>query len=315
MSRIFDDIVQTVGGSPLVKVGKLTGGAATVLAKMECFNPLASVKDRIGKSMIEAGEREGSIGPGTTIVEPTSGNTGIALAFVCAQRGYKCVLTMPESMSLERRKILLGLGAKLELTPAAEGMPGAIRKAEELVGTIAGSFMPQQFKNPENPQVHRQTTAPEIWEDTDGAVDIFIAGVGTGGTITGVGEVFKERKPGVQIIAVEPSQSPVLTQKLSGKNLKPGPHKIQGIGAGFIPDVLNLEVIDEVLTVDEQDAIKMAQRASVEEGLFVGISSGAALQAAAVVAARPENAGKTIVAIMPSFAERYLSSVLFEGIG
>ena len=315
MSRIFDDIVQTVGGSPLVKVGKLTGGAATVLAKMECFNPLASVKDRIGKSMIEAGEREGSIGPGTTIVEPTSGNTGIALAFVCAQRGYKCVLTMPESMSLERRKILLGLGAKLELTPAAEGMPGAIRKAEELVGTIGVSFMPQQFKNPANPQVHRQTTAPEIWDDTDGAVDIFIAGVGTGGTITGVGEVLKERKPGVQIIAVEPSQSPVLTQKLSGKDLKPGPHKIQGIGAGFIPDVLNLEVIDEVLTVDEKDAIKMARRAAVEEGLFVGISSGAALQAAAVMAQRPENAGKTIVAIMPSFAERYLSSVLFEGIG
>ena len=315
MSRIFEDIVQTVGGSPLVKICKLAGEKATVLAKMESFNPLASVKDRIGKSMIEAAEREGSIGPGTTIVEPTSGNTGIALAFVCAQRGYKCVLTMPESMSLERRKILLGLGAKLELTPATEGMPGAIRKAEELVGTIMGSFMPQQFKNPANPQVHRQTTAPEIWDDTDGAVDIFIAGVGTGGTITGVGEVLKERKPGVQIIAVEPSQSPVLTQKLSGQDLKPGPHKIQGIGAGFIPDVLNLEVIDEVLTVDEKDAIKMARRAAVEEGLFVGISSGAALQAAAVMAQRPENAGKTIVAIMPSFAERYLSSVLFEGIG
>ena len=222
---------------------------------------------------------------------------------------------MPESMSLERRKILLGLGAKLELTPATEGMPGAIRKAEEMVGTIAGSFMPQQFNNPANPQVHRQTTAPEIWDDTEGAVDIFIAGVGTGGTITGVGEVLKERKPDVQIIAVEPLQSPVLTQKLSGQDLKPGPHKIQGIGAGFIPDVLNLEVIDEVLTVDEKDAIKMARRAAVEEGLFVGISSGAALQAAAVVAARAENAGKTIVAIMPSFAERYLSSVLFEGIG
>ncbi|MBN2374784.1 MAG: cysteine synthase A [Sedimentisphaerales bacterium] len=315
MSRIFDDIVQTVGGSPLVKVGKLIGGAAVVLAKMECFNPLASVKDRIGKSMIEAGEREGKIGPGTTIVESTSGNTGIALAFVCAQRGYKCVLTMPESMSLERRKILLGLGAKLELTPAAEGMLGAISRAEELVGTIAGSFMPQQFKNPANPQVHRQSTAPEIWDDTDGAVDIFIAGVGTGGTITGVGEELKKRKPGVQIIAVEPLQSPVLTQKLSGKDLKPGPHKIQGIGAGFIPEVLNLEIIDEVLMVDEKDAIKMARRAAVEEGLFVGISSGAALQAAAVMAQRSENADKTIVAIMPSFAERYLSSVLFEGIG
>jgi cysteine synthase A len=312
MARIYEDITRTIGNTPLVKVRKLIRSQAVVLAKMESFNPMASVKDRIGLAMIEAAERDGLVGPGTTIVEPTSGNTGIALAFVCAARGYRCVLTMPESMSIERRKVLLAMGARLVLTPAERGMPGAIERARELLAETPGGFMPQQFQNPANPEVHRSTTAEEIWRDTDGAVDALIAGVGTGGTITGCGETLKRRKPGVQVVAVEPLQSPVLTQRRAGRELQPGPHKIQGIGAGFIPDVLNLDVIDEVVTVDQDDAMNMARRAAVEEGLFVGISSGAALAAAAVVAGRAENAGKTLVVIIPSFGERYLSSPLFD---
>jgi len=312
MSRIYEDVTQTVGGTPLVRVRKLIDSKAEVLAKLEARNPMASVKDRIGLAMIEAAERDGKIAPGATIIEPTSGNTGIALAFVCAAKGYKCILTMPESMSFERRKVLLALGAELVLTPAEGGMPGAITKAEELLADTPGAFMPQQFNNPANPEIHRRTTAEEIWNDTDGEVDVFIAGVGTGGTVTGVSEALKARKAGVKIVAIEPVQSPVITQTRSGEPVRPGPHKIQGIGAGFVPNVLNLDAIDEVLRVDQADAIAMARRAAREEGLFVGISSGAALVAAGEVAARPESAGKTIVVILPDFGERYLSSVLFE---
>ena len=312
MGRIYDDISQTIGNTPLVKIHKLIQSAAIVLGKIEGFNPMASVKDRIGRSMIDAAEKDGALEPGMTVIEPTSGNTGIALAFVCAARGYKCILTMPESMSLERRKVLRALGAEVVLTAAADGMPGAISKAYELQDEIEGSFMPQQFKNPANPEVHRLTTAEEIWNDTDGQVDIVVAGVGTGGTITGVAEALKSRKADVRAIAVEPSQSPVLTQSREGRDLAPGPHKIQGIGAGFVPDVMNLDVVDEVVQVDQQDAIDWARRAATEEGLFVGISSGAALAAAGVVASRPASAGKTIVAILPDFGERYLSSPLFE---
>ncbi len=315
MARIYDDITGTIGNTPLVRICRLIRSEATVLVKMESFNPMASVKDRIGLAMIDAAEREGKIGPGATIIEPTSGNTGIALAFVCAARGYKCVLTMPESMSIERRKVLRALGAELVLTPAAGGMPGAIRKAEELLAGRPGAFMPQQFTNPANPAIHRKTTAEEIWNDTDGQVDIIVAGVGTGGTITGVAEALKSRKPDLQAVAVEPLQSPVLLQTRAGEELAPGPHKIQGIGAGFVPDVLELEIVDEVIAVDQDEAMDFARRAAREEGLFVGISSGAALQAASVVAARPENAGKTIVAILPSFGERYLSSPLFADLG
>jgi cysteine synthase A len=264
--------------------------------------------------MIEAAERDGHLKPGTTLVEPTSGNTGIALAFVCAVRGYRCVLTMPESMSIERRKVLKAMGAEVVLTPAAEGMPGAIRKAEELLQEIPDSFMPQQFNNPANPEVHRRTTAQEIWNDTDGQVDILVAGVGTGGTLTGVAEALKQRKPGFRAVAVEPVQSPILTQTRTGEKLQPGSHKIQGIGAGFVPGVLNLDLIDEVIAVDHDDALEWARRAAREEGLFVGISSGAALKAASIVAERAENAGKTIVVIIPSFGERYLSSPLFDHI-
>jgi cysteine synthase A len=300
MARIYEDITQTIGNTPLVKIQKLIQSEAIVLAK------------RIGLSMIEAAERDAKISPGATIIEPTSGNTGIALAFVCAARGYKCILTMPESMSIERRKVLLAMGAEVVLTPAEEGMPGAIQRAEELLAETPNAFVPQQFTNPANPRIHRETTAEEIWRDTDGNVDIFIAGVGTGGTITGCGEVFKERKADVQVIAVEPVQSPVMTQRLAGEDLQPGAHKIQGIGAGFLPEVLDFDVIDEVITVDQDEAMDMARRAAVDEGLFVGISSGAALCAAAAVAARPENAGKTIVVIIPSFGERYLSSPLFS---
>ena len=310
MANIFKDITTVVGGTPLVRINKLIQGA-TVLAKLESRNPLASVKDRIGVSMIEAAERDGKIKPGAVIVEPTSGNTGIALAFVCAVRGYRLLLTMPESMSLERRKVLKALGAELVLTPAAEGMKGAIGKAAEIVEAEKGAFMPQQFENPANPEVHRKTTAEEIWRDTDGKADILVSGVGTGGTITGVAEVIKSRKPGFQAIAVEPVQSPVLTQAKAGQEIKPGPHKIQGIGAGFVPKVLNLNVVDEVVTVDQAEAIEWARRAADKEGLFVGISSGAALRAADVVASRPENKDKVIVVIIPSFGERYLSSVLF----
>ncbi len=312
MSRIYDDITETIGKTPLVKIRKIITSQAIVLAKLEGFNPMCSVKDRIGLSMIDVGEGDGKIGPGTTIIEPTSGNTGIALAFVCAARGYKCILTMPESMSIERRKIIQAMGAQVVLTPADKGMPGAIEKAEELVADSPGSFMPQQFDNPANPEVHRRTTAEEIRNDTDGQVDIVVSGEGTGGTITGIAQVIKKRKPGFQAIAVEPVQSPVLSQTRAKKELAPGPHKIQGIGAGFVPQVLDLELVDEILQVDEDQAIDWANRAAKEEGLFVGISSGAALKAADVVVARPESAGKTIVVILPDFGERYLSSPLFD---
>ncbi len=310
MTSIYGDITEAVGNTPLVRINKLIQGAV-VLAKLESRNPLASVKDRIGVAMIDAAEREGKIKPGAMVIEPTSGNTGIALAFVCAVRGYQLLLTMPDSMSLERRKVLKALGAKLVLTPAAEGMKGAIKKATEIAENETGAFIPQQFENPANPEVHRRTTAEEIWRDTDGKVDILISGVGTGGTITGVAEVIKSRKPSFKAIAVEPTQSPVLTQTLAGQEVKPGPHKIQGIGAGFVPKVLNLKVVDEVVTVDQAEAIEWARRAADREGLFVGISSGAALRAADIVASRPENKDKVIVVIIPSFGERYLSSVLF----
>jgi cysteine synthase A len=309
--RIYDDITQTIGHTPLVRVRKLVPSGATVLAKLESFNPMASVKDRIGLAMIETAERAGTLRKGAKIIEPTSGNTGIALAMVCAAKGYQCVLTMPESMSIERRKVLRALGAELVLTPAEKGMAGAIEKAEELLATTDGAFMPQQFDNPANPEVHRKTTAEELWEDTDGTVDIFIAGVGTGGTLTGVGSALKKKNPEVKVIALEPASSPVISQMRDSQTLQPGPHKIQGIGAGFIPQVLDTKLIDEVITVEDDDAIATARRAATEEGLFVGISSGAALWAAAAVAGRTENAGKTLVTVLPSFGERYLSSVLF----
>jgi cysteine synthase A len=315
--RLFDDITKTVGNTPLVRIRSLFAAfapEANVLAKLESFNPLASVKDRIAVAMIDAAEHDGHLTPGQPcrVIEPTSGNTGIALAMVCAARGYSCVLTMPESMSIERRKVLLALGAQLVLTPKEEGMVGAIEKAEQLVADEPGAFMPQQFNNPANPAIHRATTAQEIWNDTDGTVDIVIAGVGTGGTITGIAEGLKEKNPAIQIVAVEPAGSPVLTQTRAGEALTPGAHAIQGIGAGFVPNVLNLDIIDEILVVDENDAIDLARRAATEEGLFVGISSGAALLAASILATRPENKGKCIVAILPSFGERYLSSILFK---
>jgi cysteine synthase A len=276
---------------------------------------MASVKDRIGLAMIEAAERAGKLTPGeSTIIEPTSGNTGIALAMVCAARGYQCLLTMPESMSLERRKVLRGLGAELVLTPAEDGMSGAIARANELVQSKPGAFMPQQFKNPANPRIHSKTTAEEIWADTDGQVDAFVAGVGTGGTLTGVGSVLKERNPDVHLVALEPSSSPVMSQCRDKQPLEPGPHKIQGIGAGFIPEVLDMDLIDEVLQVDDEQSIAWARRAAKEEGLFVGISSGAALWGANELAGREEFSGKTIVTLLPSYGERYLSSVLFEHI-
>jgi len=304
---VYPDVISTVGRTPLIKLNRIAEGAlATVAVKGEFFNPLGSVKDRIGYAMIAAAERDGILTPKTTIIEPTSGNTGIALAFVAAAKGYKLVLTMPESMSLERRTLLALLGAKLVLTPATEGMKGAIRRAEELHKEIADSWIPQQFDNPANPEVHRRTTAEEIWADTDGRVDIFVAGVGTGGTITGVGETLKERKPSVQAIAVEPDASPVL----SGG--KPGPHRIQGIGAGFIPAVLNRKIIDEVIRVTNEDAFASAQRAGREEGILCGISSGAALWAALKVAARPENKGKMIVVMFPDSGERYITTQLSE---
>ena len=314
MSNIYQDITATVGRTPLVKVRKLAGKNATVLAKMEGHNPLASVKDRLGVALIDAAQRDGKINDKTLIVEPTSGNTGIALAFVAAARGYRLLLTMPDSMSIERRKVLKALGAELILTPAADGMKGAINKASELAASDKNVFIPQQFENPANPEIHRRTTAEEIWADTGGNVDFVISGVGTGGTITGVAEVIKARRPSFKAIAVEPAQSPVLTQVLAGQQPKSGPHKIQGIGAGFVPKVLNLKIIDEVLPIDQDEAIEYARRAAREEGLFVGISSGAALRAASIVAARPENKGKVIVAILPSFGERYLSTALFAHI-
>ena len=267
MARIYDDITQTIGGTPLVRIRKLISSEATILAKIESFNPLGSVKDRIGLAMIDAGERDGKISQGTTVIEPTSGNTGIALAFICAARGYKCVLTMPESMSTERRKVLRALGAEIVLTPAAEGMTGAINKAQQLADDTPKSFMPQQFTNPANPEIHKKTTAEEIWDDTDGLVDIVISGVGTGGTITGVAEGLKPRKKSLQAIAVEPVQSPVLSQTVACEALVPGPHKIQGIGAGFVPDVLDMSVVDEVIKIDHDDAIDWARRAATQEGL------------------------------------------------
>jgi cysteine synthase A len=314
MSGIYDEITGTIGRTPLVRVRKLTRGGATVLAKLEGHNPLASVKDRLGLALIEAAERDGKIKEKTLIVEPTSGNTGIALAFVAAARGYRLLLTMPESMSLERRKVLKALGAELVLTPASEGMKGAIKKAAEIAQSDKNVFVPQQFDNPANPEIHRRTTAEEIWKDTDGKADFVISGVGTGGTITGVAEVIKSRRPSFKAIAVEPKQSPVLTQTLAGQAPAPGPHKIQGIGAGFVPKVLNLKIVDEVITIDQDEAIATARRAAKEEGFFVGISSGAALAAAIQVAARPENKEKLIVVIVPDFGERYLSSPLFADI-
>lgn len=311
MARLFKNIVETIGRTPLVRINRIIQSKAEVYAKLEYFNPLSSVKDRIGMSMIEAGEAAGKIKKDTEIIEPTSGNTGIALAFVCAAKGYKLTLTMPESMSLERRGLLKALGAKLVLTPAAEGMPGAIRRAKELVEQTPGSFMPQQFDNPANPEIHRKTTAIEIWEDTDGKADVLISGIGTGGTITGVAEVIKARKPSFKAVAVEPEESPVLTQAKDGQPLKPGPHKIQGLGGGFIPSILNTKIYDEIIRVNSADAMVWGRRAAKEEGILCGISSGAALCAANQIALRPDSAGKLIIVIIPSSGERYLSSAMF----
>jgi cysteine synthase A len=310
--KIYASITQTIGNTPLVRLNRLPaerGIKAEIVAKLEFFNPIASVKDRIGVSMIEAMEADGRIKPGATLIEPTSGNTGIALAFVAAARGYRLILTMPETMSIERRKMLAFLGAELVLTPGPMGMKGAIAKAEELLTQIPGSVMPQQFKNPANPEIHRKTTAEEIWTDTGGEIDAFVAGVGTGGTITGVGHVLKPRRPGLKIVAVEPEDSPVL----SGG--QPGPHKIQGIGAGFVPDILDRSVIDEVIKVANVTAFDTSRALARMEGIPGGISAGANLAAALVLGARPDMAGKTIVFVVPSFAERYITSALFEGIG
>jgi cysteine synthase len=311
--RIFNDITETIAGTPLVRLNRIIPpGGGTVLVKCEFFNPLGSVKDRIGVAMIEAGEKAGKINKETLIVEPTSGNTGIALAFVCAARGYKLILTMPESMSLERRRLLKALGSQVVLTPAADGMRGAIEKAEGICRENKNSYMPQQFENPANPEIHRRTTAEEIWQDTNGTVDILVAGVGTGGTITGVAEVIKPRKPSFQAIAVEPVTSPVITQTMRGEPVKPGRHKVQGIGAGFVPGNLHTNIVDEVIQITDEEAFVWARRLAKEEGIFGGISSGGNVAAAAKVAARPQNKGKIIVTIMCSFGERYLSTPLFE---
>ncbi|MGF1632743.1 MAG: cysteine synthase A [Phycisphaerae bacterium] len=311
--RWYNNITETIAGTPLVKINRLVPeGGATVLAKCEFFNPLASVKDRIGLAMIETAERDGHLKPGSVIVEPTSGNTGIALAFVAAAKGYRCILTMPESMSIERRRLLKHLGAELVLTPAEKGMKGAIAEAERVAAEVPQSFIPQQFKNVANPDIHQKTTAEEIWQDTNGQVDFIVAGVGTGGTITGVSEVIKPRKPDFKAIAVEPKDSPVITQTRNNAEVKPGPHKIQGIGAGFVPDNLHLNIVDEVIQVSNDDAFAWGRRLAKEEGILGGISSGGNICAAAQVAARPENKGKLIVTIMCSFGERYLSTPLFE---
>ncbi len=308
--RIADDITQLIGGTPLVSLRHVPDGAgARIAAKLEFFNPAGSVKDRIAVSMVDAAEAAGLLRPGTTVVEPTSGNTGIALAMVCAARGYRCIFTMPETMSEERRMLLRGYGAELVLTPGPDGMAGAIDRATEIAKGDGDFYMPQQFENPANPAIHATTTAEEIWSDTDGEVDILVAGVGTGGTITGVGHVLKERRPGVQVVAVEPAASPVLS---GGPK---GPHPIQGIGAGFVPAILDTHVYDEIITVENADAFDTARRMAREEGLLVGISSGAATWAAVQVASRPENAGKLVVVVIPSFGERYLSTALFEGLG
>ena len=307
MSKIYEDITKTIGNTPLVRINNLTKGFnATILAKLESFNPLSSVKDRIGVSMMDAAEKSGKINKNTTIIEPTSGNTGISLAFVCAARGYRLILTMPETMSVERRQLLKIFGAELVLTEGPRGMTGAVKKANELAANTKNSFVPQQFNNPANPEIHRKTTAEEIWADTDGSIDIFIAGVGTGGTITGVGEVLKKRKPSIRMIAVEPVDSPVL----SGGS--PGPHKIQGIGAGFVPEILNPSVIDEIIKVSNEDAGIVARRIAREEGILVGISSGAAMWAAMEVAKRRESDKKNIVVVLPDTGERYLSTWLFQ---
>jgi len=311
-TRIFQDAIQCVGNTPLVRLRRVADGcAATVLCKMECYNPLWSVKDRIARAMIDDAEQKGLIKKNTVILEPTSGNTGIGLAFVCAARGYRLAVTMPESMTVERRRMLKALGAELFLTPAADGMPGAVRRAEEMAAAHPNYLVPQQFKNPANPEVHRKTTAEEIWRDTGGQVDIVVSGVGTGGTITGVGEVLKSRKPGVVMVAVEPVNSPVITQRRAGEPLRPGRHTIQGIGAGFIPDVLNVDIIDEVVQVADEDAMETTRRLARQEGLMVGISSGAAAWAALQVARREANRGKVIVAVLPDLGERYLSTKLF----
>jgi cysteine synthase A len=307
--RVYDNLVETIGATPLIRVKSLVkdaGCKADIVAKLEFFNPLGSVKDRIGFAMIEAAEKAGTIKPDSVLIEPTSGNTGIALAFVCASRGYRLILTMPESMSLERRKMLILLGAELELTPAANGMKGAIARAEELAAELPNAIMLQQFENPANPEIHRRTTAEEIWADSGGKVDMVVCGVGTGGTITGVGEALKKRKPEVKMVAVEPEDSPVLSGGL------PGPHKIQGIGAGFIPGIMNTDVVDEIIRIGNETAFATARKAASIEGLPVGISSGAVLAAALEIGARDDMAGKMIVVILPDFAERYLSTSLFE---